>query len=348
MNVQSLITRVAQTLESVPGVQIVSREEGGQAAREANAHLVVSVQGRQADLLVAIKKAGYPRDAREAIWRLNPVQRKDVFPLFVAPSISQGAREWLREQGIGYADASGSLCLRLPWAYLFVERPQIEAEERKAKTVFRGSRAQVLHVMLTQSEQTWHIQDLALCAEVAPSTVHQVFRALEEADFVERTGRGPEVVRLLREPGKLLDAWAQEYSLKEYQVQGYYAWSQSLPRLRTSVGAVLEEMEIPYALTLSSGAELSAPFATRVETLALLLPQEAPIANIAERAKLKPVEEGANVLLFLTSGKAPLMNRRKVEDVWVASDIQLYLDLCASPARGKEQAMHLRRERLAY
>jgi hypothetical protein len=348
MDIQSLITRVAQTLEGVPGVQIVSREEGGHFAREADAHLVVSVQGRQADLLVAVKKAGYPRDAREAIWRLDAVQRKDVFPLFVAPSISQGAREWLREQGVGYADAGGSLCLRLPWAYLFVERPRVEAEERKAKTVFRGRRAQVLHVMLTQPGRTWHVQDLAGCAEVASSTVHQVFRALEEEDFVERTGRGPEVVRLLREPGKLLDAWSQEYSLKEYKVHNYYAWSQSLPRLRTSVSAVLEEMEIPYALTLSSGAELSAPFATRVETLAFLLPQGVSLDPIAERANLKPVEEGANVLLLLAAGKAPLMYRRKVEDVWVASDIQLYLDLCALPARGKEQAMHLRRERLSF
>ncbi|MCW3096338.1 MAG: hypothetical protein JWL77_1956 [Chthonomonadaceae bacterium] len=165
---------------------------------------------------------------------------------------------------------------------------------------------------------------------------------------MEREGKGPEVVRLLREPGKLLDAWSQAYSLKEYQVHGYYAWSQSFPRLRTGVGAVLDEMEIPYALTLSSGAELSAPFATRVETLSLILPKEAPIENIAERAKLKPVEEGANVLLFLASGKSPLLCRRKVEDVWVASDIQLYLDLFASPARGKEQAMHLRREHLSF
>jgi DNA-binding transcriptional ArsR family regulator len=348
MEHQTLINRTVETLKSVPDVQVLSIDKGDRFAAGADAHLGISVQGRRVDLLLAVRQAGYPRDAREAMWRLASLKSQDVYPLFVAPSISPGARELLRADGLGYADAGGSLCLRLPWAYLFVERPPVAVEERKAKTLFRGSRAQVLHMMLNQPERTWHVQDLAACAEVALSTVHQVFRALEDEGYVERKGKGPEVVRRLSEPGKLLDAWAKAHTLKEYQACGYYAWSQSLPRLRAMVGAVLEEVGTSYALTLASGAELSAPFATRVETLSFVLPKAIALDPIAERAKLKPVEEGANVTLLLASGKALLLCRRKIEEVWVASDVQLYLDLFASPARGKEQAMHLRRERLSF
>lgn len=357
-----LIQRIVQTLESVPAVRVISsdmRDEVSDKAVQgkkegAAVRLVVSVQDRRADLQLAVRQGGYPRDAREAIWRLRLLTKtkdgsgENRYPLFVAPAISSGARELLQEQGIGYADASGSLFLPLPWAYLFIERPPLPTEERKVKTLFRGSRAQVLHILLSQPEQNWHVQDLASSAEVALSTVHEVFLALEEEGYVERRGKGPEVVRLLREPGRLLDAWAQAHSLQEYRAHGYYAWSQSLPRLRASIGSVLDEMGTPYALTLTSGAELSAPFTTSVETLSILLPKAAPLEEIAERAKLKPVNDGANVTLLLSSSRSPLLCRRKIDDVWVASNIQLYLDLFASPARGKEQAQHLRRERLSF
>ncbi len=82
--------------------------------------------------------------------------------------------------------------------------------------------------------------------------------------------------------------------------------------------------------------------------MSILLPPGVPVASLAEAAGLKPVDEGGNVTLLVAKGKAPLMLRRRIEEVWVASDIQLYLDLWTSPARGREQAHHLRRERLGY
>ena len=81
----------------------------------------------------------------------------------------------VRAQGCGYA--GGSLCLRLPWAYLFMKRPQIEAEGHKAKTLLRGITAQVLHVMLTQTERARHrnvstllrhLGELFYCNSAAP------------------------------------------------------------------------------------------------------------------------------------------------------------------------------------
>jgi len=47
-------------------------------------------------------------------------------------------------------------------------------------------------------------------------------------------------------------------------------------------------------------------------------------------------------------GSAPLLFRQRVHDAWVASDVQLYRDLWAWPRRGREQAAHLRAERLTF
>ncbi len=46
--------------------------------------------------------------------------------------------------------------------------------------------------------------------------------------------------------------------------------------------------------------------------------------------------------------RSPLLFRQRVHDAWVASDVQLYRDLWAWPRRGREQAAHLRAERLTF
>lgn len=61
-----------------------------------------------------------------------------------------------------------------------------------------------------------------------------------------------------------------------------------------------------------------------------------------------PYASGENVTFFATLDGSPLMFRQQIGDACVASDVQLYLDLWAWPMRGKEQAIHLRKERLAY
>ena len=110
----------------------------------------------------------------------------------------------------------------------------------------------------------------------------------------------------------------------------------------------MEEHGVDYALTLSSGAEMVAPFATGVDRLHLIVPATAKLDDAVTAAGLKPVEDGANITLMVTRQHAPLLLRHRIEEIWVASDIQLYLDLQNWPARGKEQAEYLRKERLRF
>ena len=60
------------------------------------------------------------------------------------------------------------------------------------------------------------------------------------------------------------------------------------------------------------------------------------------------MERGENLLLLEVPDPAPLMDREEIEGFWVASPLQLYLDLYAWPRRGREQADHLRGVCLGY
>lgn len=269
-------------------------------------------------------------------------------PFLIAPTLSDASKRLLREEGIAYCDRGGSLYLETPWALYYIDRPPMRQERNVLPNIYRGRRTQVLHVLLAHPDQEWHITTLAEAAAVAVSTAHEVLEMLEKELWVERRGRGPSAVRILREPGALLDAWAQRHSLKDYMPRSYYRFAPTSDRLRTDVTRILEEHGVAYALTLASGAELTAPYLTHVDQLSLLIPQKTSLAKITETAGLAPVEEGANIAIYLCREQGPLLFRHQVNGIWVASDIQLYLDLYASPGRGREQAVHLRRQRLAF
>ena len=96
--------------------------------------------------------------------------------------------------------------------------------------------------------------------------------------------------------------------------------------------------------------ELVAPYATGPSRFWALVSSSTAgrLDAIAREAQLQPVDDGESVSLLMTDERSPLLFRRQVRDTWVASDIQLYLDLWAWPQRGKDQARHLRAERIGF
>ena len=342
----------------LPAVEVQSVQYGGQAsgASEPDIYLSLKVQGEPAELLAVTKKYGHPRDIRDAIWRLEEIKanitaRTSSTPrvlMVIAPATSERGREILRKEGFGYWDQGGSLYIELPWALFFIDRPRPGAALRQIRKPYSGQNAQVLHALLAEPVRDWQILDLAERAQTSTATVHRVLTFLEQELWVEKRGKGPATVRTLRDPGALLDAWASNHSLDKYRFYRFYHWSKSRTPLRRQVTGTLNEMGIDYALTLDSGAELVAPFTTGVARLAILVQDEARIEQVAREMNLAPVESGENIAFLATRDYSPLMFRQQIDDIFVASNIQLYLDLRAWPKRGKEQAEHLRSERLPY
>lgn len=349
---EELFDALKELLEKLPGVKLPPEQLLEKLTDDrADAALEMEVGGRKVRLIVRVKKNGYPRDVHKDAGYLAGFPRHggraETVPVIAAPSLSPGSRELLRDVGVGYFDAGGSLYLPLSNGLYFIDRPAPSAD-RRLHNVYKGRSAQVLHVLLVEEGRRWHVSELAREAGVSPYTAHQVFTFLEKQLWVEREGKGPESVRVLREPTMLLDAWAEKYTLKQYEFRNYYRWSQSFGSLRQEVCGEMESREIEYALTLSSGAASVAPFATSVDRLHIIVPAAAKLDGVVEATGLKPAEDGANVTLMVARQRAPLMLRRRVDGICVASDVQLYLDLQSWPARGKEQAEYLRKERLGY
>jgi hypothetical protein len=350
---RDLLEGITAAIDDLPDVHVRLTDDHGRIGDHVYDRVLdVDIKHRPATLVIEAKASAFPRDIRAVADRLAHLRMQQspqpLIPIVAAPSISETSRKLLREERIGYWDQGGSLYIDLPWGLIFIDRPAPRSETRRLQQIFRGTTTQVLHALLLAPDHPWHVQDLAARAQVSPSTAHQVFVFLEEQLWVEKQGKGPQTVRLLRNPGALLDAWAEEHSLSNYSSVRFHRWARRSRDLLESTVAAFDRVAIDYALTLTSGAHLVAPFATDTGRLTILVPAAADLDDVAHHAQLKSVEEGENVVLLQAPQATPLLFRQRVRDVWVASDIQLYLDLWAWPQRGKEQARHLRQERLSF
>src|SRR5262249_21717563 len=155
-------------------------------------------------LLVETKKNVFPRDVRQLMWDINqvitastqsaPSSRK--VPVIAADSISQGAKELLRAEHVGYYETSGSLYLPCDGLYVLLEKPPSKATSKRGRALFTGRRSQVVHALLRKPNQWLAVKHLAQEAQVSTATTSQVLTELEKHEILSSRGSGPSKQRL--------------------------------------------------------------------------------------------------------------------------------------------------------
>ena len=78
-----------------------------------------------------------------------------------------------------------------------------------------------------------------------------------------------------------------------------------------------------------------------------LLPGQATDAAMSDLGA-RLVTEGANLAVIETKSAGELLFRERLEGLWLASPIQIYLDLLRGEGRSKEMAEHFRKERIGF
>jgi hypothetical protein len=352
---RELIDQFLAALRSLPEVQAELERVG---SPELDAQLALDVAGKPIHALVELRKAVYPRDVRQLVWRIRddlarqqPAGESGIEPLaiLVAESISPGAKELLRAERVGYYDSGGSLYLQARGAYLYVDRPPPKSLSRSMRSLFTGRRAQVLHGLLVRHQDWFGVKDLAEQTLVSPATASQVLTEMERFDWLESRGQGPSKQRHLREPAALLDAWAKQLSsLRPPTLRRYFVPAMKPDGLMERLGQVCEAHSVDYAVSFESAAQRYAPFLSSVSQVRCRLLAgsggDTAIADLGARV----VSEGANLAVIEAKSAGDLLFRERVGGVWLASPVQVYLDLLRGEGRAKEMAEHLRRERIGF
>jgi hypothetical protein len=239
--------------------------------------------------------------------------------------------------------------LPAPGAYFYIDKPPPKTLAKSVRSLFSGRRAQVLHAVLIQHQDWFGVKELAQRAMVSPATASQVLTELERFDWLVSRGQGPSKERYLREPAALLDAWAKQLaSMRPPNLRRYYVPATKADTLLERVGEVFDAHDAGYAISHEAAAQRYSPFLSSVSQVRarLLIGSNADAA--IEDLGARVVNEGANLAIIEAKSPGDLLFRERVGAIWLASPVQVYLDLLRGEGRSKEMAEHLRKERIGF
>jgi len=269
---------------------------------------------------------------------------EDVYPMLVAPYISDSVQQRCKEVGVGYMDLNGTFSLIHKDVYIDVVRPAVEFKNPQGvRNVFTGRSRRVVRVLLASPYIPFRLEELASKAAVSIGQVFQVTKRLQELGYIDRTSEG----RCLARPRKLLRQFAQElkpiYARKREVVRAFSDMSSD--DIANSIAELCDRRNIQFAFTLASGLE---PHERNVRQDLTAVYVAVPATDVSKELRLETVGRGPNVILMTPPEEdnsadggvfyAPRMlssGRRAVNPV------QLYIDFALQPGRGEEQAEFL-------
>jgi hypothetical protein len=350
-----IVEKLMESLQGLPQVQAdppvwepASPEKGIDAKVD-----VVSGDQRHT-LFVEVKKNVFPRDVRQVVGLIKRYAKAfqvrhrptSIVLLLAAESISDGAKDLLKQENVGYFDTGGSLFIPAHGAYVYIEKPPPKTAAKAARALFKGKSTQVFHALLHRREAWFGVRELAQLAKVSPATASETLTALERLDWVTSRGQGPSKERRLSTPGALLDEWTKQVlAARQPPTRRYYVPATNVNELPNRLAAACEASELEYVITQEAAAQLYAPYLSAMSRVACrMAPGHADTA--LSKLDAREVTEGANLLVIETKSEGEFLFKELHGSMWLANPVQVYLDLLRSGGRAKEAAEHLRRERI--
>ncbi|ESY64005.1 hypothetical protein X743_32115 [Mesorhizobium sp. LNHC252B00] len=347
------LVRALQELPHAHTALVSVRHALGSSAHELDAEVSLSIADKDVVLLVELKKTVYPRDVRQILWQLNHARneyatnrKQDVVALIAAESISVGARDLLRAENVGFFDRGGSLFVPAKGAYLYVERPVPKTLEKSIRSLFTGKRSQVLHALLVRHRHWVGVTELSKMAEVSPGTASETLTALEQMEWVSTRGQGPAKERCLADPSGLLDEWQTQVqtSRRSLTRRRYYVPGTDADTLAHRLASLCDATGVEYVLTQDAAAQHYAPFLSSISRVACRVAPGKAAGDVLANLEARVVTEGANLDIIETVSRSEFLFKEQKERLWLASPVQVYLDLLRNEGRSRDMADHLRKE----
>ena len=343
MKIPVIEEKTVQALEAVlDEIPFLSNVEIERRPQPPDFTLQVETPAGTQTLLIEVKSSGQPRQARQAVAQLLRYlnNQPDAYGIFVAPYVSERAPAVCKEAGIGYLDLGGNC--RLVFDHVFIEKKGIpnqypeRRERREQRSLYTPKASRMLRVLLDDPSRHWRMKNLAEEAHVSLGHVANVKQLLLDREWLRDDKEG----LYLAEPAALFSEWAENYRQRRSLVHDFYSFD-APGEIEQRIGEACRDAGVRYALTAFSGAERLAPFVRYQRATAYV---EENLEEIARDLSLKPVSSGANVQLIEPYDEGIFYGTLCKDDLWVASPVQLYLDLSITKERGDEAAAFLYRE----
>ncbi|WP_457329321.1 type IV toxin-antitoxin system AbiEi family antitoxin [Rhizobacter sp. P5_C2] len=297
------------------------------------------------------RRAPYPRDIREAIFKLrqprnapadSPRHAVDQAVL-ISPHLTESARTLLREGHFGYFDGSGSMHLEFADLLIHIDRPSPKQAARRTRSVHAGASGSVVLEML-QARGTWQTgAELAIRSGTSTFTVSQTVNELARLDLIETKGEGRALLRRLTHPDKVLDEWAAATRSRREATSHWYLFAQDPTTLLHTMAQKIGRDPGTF-ITGAAAANHYAPWLTSIDVVDVVVPPGASQA-VAAALELKPAKAGFNVRLIerVVNGTSSIQAGQVGDAACnLASPLVAYADTLDGRGRNNELAQHLR------
>lgn len=352
----ALGTDLIKALPRLCGPLSVLRARRRQPGKGKGLEVVVDVatpSGRKRTLLIQVRAGESPARVRETLRRLKLLLVREAvgYPVVASTFLSPRIREICREEGAGYLDLAGNCFLKFQDFYLEKRVDQNPFPRRgRPPSLFSPVSSRVLRALLEEPQRIWKVSELAAATDVSLGQVSNVTRRLIEEEYLTRVDRHLQLAK----PGELLDAWREHDAVGQRTRSAsptryaYHSVGQNPDELMARIADVAARFQWRSALTSFAAALLVAPYVRGIGTVEWYVEEAAAIDGWVSALDLRPVEAGPNVVLRVPYDEGVFYRTQTVQGKTLVGNIQLYLDLWADPARGREQAEFLRTQRIGY
>ena len=300
------------------------------------------IDGRKVELIIEVKERPHLVDLRLAAEAIKQYAGPNQIPMVASHFMGPNRRALLKEMGIGYIDMAGNIYLRAPG--VFIEREEKRnpfGYEREGLNPYSDKASIILRVLMNEPSRKWKIREIAKAGDISPGWVSRVVDSLVERGLIEFSRQNG--IALLRGED-MLKEWADIYDWHRNKFYYYYCHALDFRKVLGKISGLNLYKDRMIALGFQVGAYLVSPYSTFNQVHLLVDGPSFDMIrpDIERQLELDPRREGANLILVRPYYKySALFGARKIENWWVVSDVQLYLDLNKYPLRGQEQADHL-------
>lgn len=283
---------------------------------------------------------GWPADV-EQLASLTP-----DLEVVVATRLSDGARKWLSEAGLGWVDEAGHAEIMRRSGLVISKEPTHPRTQPERPAHWNRSTLAVAEAALAGTMPT--VEAIELETGLSRNATAGALARLERLGLLDRPNarRGPMSARHIVDTNAFLDAYAtaaSERRAKQPVVLVHRLWNDPLETLRDAIAPALNNGDVRWAVTGVAASVLLAPYLSDVTTLELYVEQElsADQSRLASLLGGRVVEKGQRIEVREIP-TAMSANGPRIEGVQVALPVRVYADLTAAGGRSAEAAHHLR------
>ena len=261
-------------------------------------------------------------------------------PILVAPELNTRILEFCRQKRLAAVDLNCRVYLRAEG--LLVDRRHLPGRdfrfELEPRNVFIGKSARIIRSLLTDRDRVWVQSELLDRTQASSGLVSRIVQHLISQGFIEK--QSPREFRL-RDPLGLIDAWvkADDFNRRTASAR-YTAFGGNPLEIAHQLTTWSKEQSVTLAFTQWIAGWLRHPYTEPAVISAYVA--RLPDAATLERLGLRPVNDAGKVTLLVPDDEGVFLATQTIQNLPLASDAQIYLDLQNTGRRGPDQANALR------